>query len=430
MELQNIYSLVRESAGICTDTRTLRQGEVFFALKGPNHDGNLHALSAMAAGAMAAVVDDPGISGTNIIVVNDVFSTLNQLAELHRKNISVPVIAITGTNGKTTTKELMKCVLSKRFKVHATDGNFNNHIGVPLTLLRAPEDAGVLIVEMGANHPGEIAALCEIAKPTHGLITNIGRAHLEGFGSFGGVIAAKSELYHYLRRTGGIAIYNDNDSLLIELIFKIVHKAVPYSDPSGTDMVIESEDNDVYLKIKARYKGLDYEFPTKLFGKHNLDNVRAAMATGNFFGVPMTDIIDAVSSYEPGNNRSQILNTGKNMIICDSYNANPSSMLKALTAFSEMKCGQKTAILGDMLELGEDSICEHTRVLEGIDRLGIDEVILCGPVLSKIMPELPFKRFKDVAALRAWLQDKNTTGRVILVKGSRGIALDRIYDLL
>lgn len=430
MELQQIYSLVMKSSGICTDSRTLKKGEIFFALKGPNHDGNLHAHDAVKAGAVAAVVDKTGVMGPDIINVKDVFTTLNQLAELHRKNITVPVLAITGTNGKTTTKELIRNVLSKKFKVHATEGNLNNHIGVPLTLLRAPADAGILVIEMGASHQGEIATLCEVAKPTHGIITNIGRAHLEGFGSFEGVIEAKSELYHYLRNTGGIAIYNEKDSILSDLIFKIVHKAIPYSDPSGTDMLVEAADDDVYLKVRTQFHGKIYEFPTSLFGKYNLDNVRAAMATGTFFDVPFTDIINAVSSYEPGNNRSQIRATGKNTVICDSYNANPSSMIKALTSFSEMRCSQKMVIIGDMLELGDESISEHTRILEEISRLDVGEVVLCGPLFSQVKQELPYKRFKDATDLRNWLQSINPEGRTILVKGSRGMALDKLYDLL
>jgi len=430
MELQQIYSLVTKSAGICTDTRTLKKGEIFFALKGPNHDGNQHAYDAIKAGAVAAVVDNPLISGPEIINVSDVFLTLNQLAELHRKNITVPVLAITGTNGKTTTKELIRNVLSKKYKVHATEGNLNNHLGVPLTLLKAPADAGILVIEMGASHTGEIAALCAVAKPTHGIITNIGRAHLEGFGSFEGVVEAKSELFHYLRSTGGIAIYNEKDKILSDLIFKIVHKAIPYSDPCGTDMVVEATDDDVYLKVKVELHGTVNEFSTSLFGKHNLDNVRAAMATGVFFDVPVDGIIDAISSYQPGNNRSQIRATGKNTVICDSYNANPSSMLKALTSFSEMKCSKKMVIIGDMFELGDEGVSEHARILEEISKLDVGEVVLCGQLFSQAKQELPYKRFNDAPALRNWLQSLNPEGRTILVKGSRGMALDKLYDLL
>jgi len=352
MESEALCNLVRTSAGICTDSRTIKKGEVFFALKGPNHDGNMHANAAITAGARAAIVDDQSLSGENIFVVPDVLTALQQTALFYRKSLTIPVIAITGTNGKTTTKELVREVLSKKYSVHATEGNLNNHIGVPVTLLKAPSDTQMFVIEMGANHPGEIAALCDIARPTHGLITNIGKAHLEGFGSFDGVITAKSELYHFLRENCGIAFYNEKDKLLSDLIFKIVHKALPYSDPSGTDMKVEENGDNVLLSLKAEYHNETAQFDTNLFGHHNLDNVRAAMAVGVFFDVPLTDIIDAIRNYKPGNNRSQVLRTKANTIICDSYNANPSSMMRALASFSGMKSSKKMVILGDMLELG------------------------------------------------------------------------------
>ena len=379
---------------------------------------------------MAAIIDNPLVVHEKMIRVNDVFTTLNQLAELQRNKLTVPVIAITGSNGKTTTKELIRAVLSKKFIVHATEGNLNNHIGVPVTLLQCPDDAGIVLIEMGANHPGEIAALCHLAKPTHGLITNIGKAHLEGFGSFEGVIEAKSELYHYLRENCGIAIYNDSDKLLSELIFRIPHKAVPYSDPSGTDLVVSAADDTVCLKVTAEFHGIQYTFATNLFGSHNLDNVRAAMAVGTFFGIPIDDTINAISSYKPGNNRSQILKTDRNTVICDSYNANPSSMIKALTSFSGMKNGKKMIILGDMLELGNESIREHINLLNDIGKLDVGDVVLCGPLFKGANSDIKCQRFSDVSELRIWLSEEKPQGYSILVKGSRGMALDRVYDLL
>ena len=256
MEINTLYSLVRDAAGICTDSRTLRKGELFFALKGPAHDGNRFAAAAVAAGAVAAVTDDPSLRGEKIIRVSDVLKTMTELAVLHRKTIQVPVIGITGSNGKTTTKELITAVLSRKGKVHCTAGNLNNHIGVPLTILRTPAEAAYLVIEMGANHKGEIASLCETAMPTHGIITNIGIAHLEGFGSFENVIAAKSELYRWLRRSEGIAIFNEQNDLLKELIYTIVHKAVPYSDPSGTDLIVnESLNEGPLLNITVDHEG-------------------------------------------------------------------------------------------------------------------------------------------------------------------------------
>ncbi len=430
MELKDIYNIVRKSEGICTDTRSLSKGEVFFALKGPNHDGNRYVFDSLQKGAVAAIADDPALEGDNIYIVEDVYSTLRDLAVMRRSEMTVPVIAVTGTNGKTTTKELLRSVLAKKYVVHATEGNLNNHIGVPVTLLSAPDDSGIVIIEMGANHQGEIAALCEIAHPGFGIITNIGRAHLEGFGSFGGVIAAKSELYHYLRSSGGVAIYNDRDTLLSELIYKIVHKALPYSDPSGTDLIVNSVDDDIFLKVYARFHDKEYLISTNLFGKHNLDNVRAAMAAGVFFGVAFDDILEAIRMYTPQNNRSQILNTSNNMLICDSYNANPSSMLKALTAFGELSSGPKMVILGDMLELGEESNDEHARVIDALHHHDVGDVLLCGPRFKSAVSDKEYTCFDSVKELSEWLSSNKTVGKTILVKGSRGMALDKIYDLL
>jgi UDP-N-acetylmuramoyl-tripeptide--D-alanyl-D-alanine ligase len=431
MELSALCNLVRNSNGICTDSRTIKKDEIFFALKGPNHDGNVHARAALKAGARAAVADDPSLAGVeNIVVVKDVYSTLKDIAVYFRKSLNIPVIAITGTNGKTTTKELIRETLLKKFRVHATEGNLNNHIGVPVTILRTPAETQILVIEMGANHPGEIAALCEIARPTHGLITNIGKAHLEGFGSFEGVIAAKSELYHFLRETGGIIFYNDSDKLLSDLIFKIAHKAVTYSDPSGIDLKVEDIGNNPLLSIKAEYRNKTYCFDTNLFGKHNLDNVRAAMAAGVFFDVPVNDIINAIKSYKPGNNRSQVLKTNSNTIICDSYNANPSSMMRALASFSEMKSEKKMVILGDMLELGTESINEHRAIINEMGKLDLGTVILCGPVFSKAAENGSYRCFINIEALKEMIASEKPAGYSILVKGSRGMALEKIYEFL
>jgi len=431
MELNELYSLVRSSAGICTDTRSLSRGEVFFALKGPSHDGNRYATAALTAGAVAAVTDDPSLKGKNIIGVTDVLTTLTELAVIHRKTLQVPVIAITGTNGKTTTKELVTAVLSRKKKVHSTAGNMNNHIGVPLTLLGAPADTGYLVLEMGANHQGEIASLCGTAMPTHGIITNIGKAHIEGFGSFENVIAAKSELYQWLHNNGGIALYNENSATLTELVYHLVLKAVPYSDPEGTDLVVKPVvHDDPFLNVGVDYTGHHYAFTTHLFGSYNLDNVRAAMAVGIFFGVPIDEIIDAISLYRPSNNRSQIRKTERNTIICDSYNANPSSMSKALTAFSEVSAEKKMVILGDMLELGHESLAEHSRVIETLEAMEGTEVVLVGPVFISLAKGKTIKTFSSSGEAREWLSKENLSGYTVLVKGSRGMMLEKVYDVL
>jgi len=431
MELNELYSLVRSSTGICTDTRSLRKGEVFFALKGPSHDGNRYATSAVASGAVAAVTDDPSLKGEKIISVTDVLTTLTEIAVIHRKTLQVPVIAITGTNGKTTTKELVTAVLSRKKKVHSTAGNMNNHIGVPLTLLSAPADAGFLVIEMGANHRGEIASLCNTAMPTHGIITNIGKAHIEGFGSFENVIAAKSELYQWLRNHGGIALFNENSTTLTELVYHLVLKAVPYSDPDGTDLVVKPVvHDDPFLNVGVDYNGHHYAFTTHLFGSYNLDNVRAAIAVGIFFGVPIDDIIDAISLYRPSNNRSQIRKTERNTLICDSYNANPSSMSKALAAFSEISAEKKLVILGDMLELGHESLPEHSRIIETLDAMEGTEVVLVGPVFISLAKGKTIKTFSSSGEAREWLSKENLSGYTVLVKGSRGMMLEKVYDVL
>jgi UDP-N-acetylmuramoyl-tripeptide--D-alanyl-D-alanine ligase len=404
---------------------------VFFALKGPSHDGNRYATSAVASGAVAAVTDDPSLKGEKIISVTDVLTTLTEIAVIHRKTLQVPVIAITGTNGKTTTKELVTAVLSRKKKVHSTAGNMNNHIGVPLTLLSAPADAGFLVIEMGANHRGEIASLCNTAMPTHGIITNIGKAHIEGFGSFENVIAAKSELYQWLRNHGGIALFNENSTTLTELVYHLVLKAVPYSDPDGTDLVVKPVvHDDPFLNVGVDYNGHHYAFTTHLFGSYNLDNVRAAIAVGIFFGVPIDDIIDAISLYRPSNNRSQIRKTERNTLICDSYNANPSSMSKALAAFSEISAEKKLVILGDMLELGHESLPEHSRIIETLDAMEGTEVVLVGPVFISLAKGKTIKTFSSSGEAREWLSKENLSGYTVLVKGSRGMMLEKVYDVL
>jgi UDP-N-acetylmuramoyl-tripeptide--D-alanyl-D-alanine ligase len=430
MDLEALCKLVRDSKGICTDSRTIKKGEVFFALRGPNHDGNLHAAAAIDAGACAAVVDDPSLTGKNIFVVDNVLDTLRNTALFFRKTLNVPVIAVTGTNGKTTTKELIREVLSKKYRVHATGGNLNNHIGVPVTLLKAPADTQIFVIEMGANHPGEIADLCNIARPTHGLITNIGKAHLEGFGSFDGVIAAKSELYQFLRDNCGIAFYNEKDKLLSDLIFKIAHKAVPYSDPSGTDLKVDEAGGNIMLSVKTEYHNETIQFDTNLFGNHNLDNVRAAMAVGLFFDVALADAVEAIRNYIPGNNRSQVFKTNDNTIICDSYNANPASMLRALTSFSAMGSTKKMVVLGDMLELGTESLNEHQAILDMIRKLDVGEALFCGPLFGKVAAGKHYLCFENSDALKKHLMVKKPSGYAILVKGSRGMALEKIYDVL
>ena len=430
METERLYELYQSSAGITTDSRSVARGEIFFALRGPNHDGNRHALAAVAAGALASVVDDPSLTGKKLILVDDVLEALTSLAAFHRRRLTVPVIAITGTNGKTTTKELITAVLSRKARVHSTAGNLNNHIGVPLTLLSAPDDAGFLVVEMGASHVGEIAALCETAMPTHGIITNIGTAHIEGFGSFENVREAKSELYKWLGAIGGTVIYNDDNAVLTELA-QLARRAVPYSSPEGHQLSALPEENDsISLNVKAVLDGREYSFATGLFGSYNIDNIRAAMATGLIFDVPVSEIIDAVSSYRPANNRSQVVDTGRNIVIRDSYNANPSSMEKAIASFAALRSEKKMVILGDMLELGSVSAQGHSSVVSQVRGLGAAEVALIGPRFREAAGDLPARLFGSSEEAGAWLRAERPEGYTILVKGSRGMMLEKVYPLL
>ncbi len=430
MKTDQLYSIFRKSKGISTDSRTVKNGEMFFALWGNNYNGNLYAAEALEKGAICAVIDDPLIEKEGTILVDDCLFELQALASYHRKEIKAPVLAITGSNGKTTTKEMIATIMSKRKKVHYTTGNLNNHIGVPLTLLSAPADTELLVIEMGANHIGEIRTLCLIAKPDYGLITNIGTAHLEGFGSFEGVVKAKTELYEHLRKVNGVAIFNDGNPLLAEKIFRTVNRAVPYSDPTGTELSVELLPSGLVLSVRVIYKHNIYTINTNLFGKHNIENIKAAVATSLFLGADMADIVSAIEGYNPGNNRSQVKKTEHNIVICDSYNANPESMRRATEAFIEKESGNNLLILGDMLELGLRSRDEHMGILRNLNSRGIRNVFLVGKIFKSLAGEFGYKSFETVEELREHLKANPVKGSQILVKGSRGIRLEMIYDLI
>jgi UDP-N-acetylmuramoyl-tripeptide--D-alanyl-D-alanine ligase len=432
MKTEQLYNLFKESAGVTTDSRTAGKGQIFFALWGDTYNGNKFASEALAKGASWAVIDDPLFESDKTILVDDCLFELQALAGHLRKQLNVPVLAVTGTNGKTTTKELLAAILSKKFRVHSTKGNLNNLIGVPLTILSAPADTEMMIIEMGASHIGEIRTLCLIAKPDYGIVTNIGNAHIEGFGSIDGVMRSKTELYEHLRKINGIAIYNDKNPVLTEKIFKIINRAVPYSDPTGIELSLEPvpSDLDLNLKLKASYHHHIYNISTNLFGSYNLENVKAATATGLFLGVEMEDIVDAVEKYKPANNRSQIKITSNNTLICDSYNANPTSMNSALKSFSGIQTDDKILILGDMLELGEKSEEEHIKLLEAIQSRIFKKVFLVGPVFKKISANSGFKAFYSVVELIDFLKHAPVKGNTIFIKGSRGIGLEKAYDIL
>ena len=425
-----LYDLFIKSKGITTDSRNVAKGQIFFALWGNNFNGNKYAAEALEKGAAWAVIDDPQFESDKTLLVDDCLLELQALAVHHRKMLNVPVLAITGTNGKTTTKELLAAVLAKKYKVHFTQGNLNNQIGVPLTILSEPGGTQMMIIEMGANHIGEISILCQIAKPDYGIITNIGTAHIEGFGSAEGVVKAKTELYEYLNKVNGIALYNDKNPLLTGKIFKMVKRAVPFTDPTGIELGIELISSDLNLVVNATYQKHTYNIKTNLFGSFNLENIKAAIASGLFFGVEMKDVVSAIENYQPKNNRSQVKVTGKNTLVCDSYNANPTSMHLALESFSGIQAKSKYLILGDMLELGKKSDEEHLKIIKNLNAQKAEKIILVGPVFNRLADGSGFSTFSNVNQLIDYLRNNKIDGATILIKGSRGIGLEKIYDML
>ncbi|HBE42662.1 MAG TPA: UDP-N-acetylmuramoyl-tripeptide--D-alanyl-D-alanine ligase [Bacteroidales bacterium] len=427
---EQIYELFRESEGLSTDSRTISKGEMFFALWGEKFNGNKYAADALKKGASWAVIDDPAFETGRTILVDDTLTELQKLATHHRKELKCPVIVITGTNGKTTTKELLAAVLSKKYRVHYTRKNFNNQIGVPLSILSAKQDTEIMVLEMGASHIGEIRTLCLIARPDYGIITNIGTAHIEGFGSFEGVVKAKTELYEYLRKVNGIAFYNDKDKLISDKIYGMVNRAVPFSDPTGTALQIIPEFSGMNLSLSFKYLNKKLEIKTNLFGAYNVENIKAAIAIGLFFGVEPEDIADAIEGYMPEDNRSQVLVTGNNTLICDSYNANPASMKMAIESFAAIEAEKKLCILGDMLELGDKSEEEHKKIHRVLTDHNLQNVMLAGPVFAKVSAGFRFKTFSSVSRLKEFLRLKPVRGYHILIKGSRGMALEQIYDML
>ncbi|MEI7661317.1 MAG: UDP-N-acetylmuramoyl-tripeptide--D-alanyl-D-alanine ligase [Bacteroidota bacterium] len=427
--VKKIYPHFLEHPAISTDSRQVQPGSLFFALKGESFNGNEFAKTALEKGAGFAVVDEEAFAVSDrYLLVPDVLAALQELASFHRMKFSIPVVAITGTNGKTTTKELTHAVLARKYNTLATIGNLNNHIGVPLTLLRLSGETGIALVEMGANHPGEIALLCKIAGPGYGMITNIGKAHLEGFGGYEGVIRAKTELYHYLRETGGSVFLNDMDELLREHakgIDQITYGA------SHSGLAATCVTADPYAAVHLRFPGnIETVIHSNLYGGYNGANIMAAATIGHHFGVPPEEIKAAIEGYQPGNNRSQVSKTDHNLLILDAYNANPSSMEAALTAFSATAYPEKTVILGDMLELGKESDDEHNRILELTDKLGFTRIFLVGPIFTRLNTKRGNICFHDSGLAKLWLDHHRIINSTVLIKGSRGIRLERLVEVL
>jgi UDP-N-acetylmuramoyl-tripeptide--D-alanyl-D-alanine ligase len=417
MEIKALYDIFLQSAGVCTDTRNLKKNQLFFALKGENFDGNRFALQALEKGASYAVAgEDLEAEDPRLIKVPDTLETLKALAAYHRRQLRIPVIGLTGTNGKTTTKELIKTALGAAYRVSATEGNLNNEIGVPLTVLKIGPRAQIAIVEMGASHPEDLKPLLAVAQPNLGLITNVGKAHLEGFGSYEGVKHAKGLLYDYLKEHDGVVFANADDPVLQEMLAQRGLEAIGYTKEGikvTADPFLEMEWEDASLQ-------------TQLVGAYNAANVLAALKLAWYFDVPREDALQAIASYIPSNNRSQLVKTEKNTLIVDAYNANPSSMGVALDNLAQMK-GRKVAMLGDMRELGADAAAEHNRIVARLEGL---EAYLVGEEFTRAAAGKPYKTFATSSDLAKYLEEHPLEGCTILLKGSHSIQMEKIIPSL
>lgn len=422
-----------EGYKITTDSRDCPRGSVFLALKGEKFDGNRFAATALDKGCSFAIIDDPqyAVNGDNrYVVVKNCLDTYKTLAQQHRRRFDIPIIAITGTNGKTTTKELVAAVLSQKYNVLKTEGNFNNDVGVPQTLLRLSDEHDIAVVEMGASHPGDIKTLVETTEPQYGLITNVGRAHLQGFGSFDGVIQTKGELYAYLREHKGEVFINTDDRLLMSIA-------------NGMNLIRYGNDGEImgstvacdpFLRLRWRKGNMGewHYVSTHLVGSYNLYNILAAISIGDHFHIEPWDIDNAISQYTPSNNRSQLIVTGSNHLIVDAYNANPTSMEASLKNFSNMKVNGKMAILGQMGELGQDSDAEHDNVIRLLEELGINETWLVGEnfIEAAKRVDCDFKLFHNVEDVKVALANNKPQDKYILIKGSNSVKLAQLKDLL
>lgn len=426
MEIEELYNRFTECNGLTTDSRHCPEGSMFLALKGETFNGNAFAAQSLAQGCRYAVVDEPQYASPEnprIIFVDNCLETLQKLANYHRRRLGTRMIGVTGTNGKTTTKELIATVLGEKFKVLYTQGNFNNHIGVPLTLLRLKPEHEMAVIEMGANHPGEIKTLVHIAEPDYGIITNVGKAHLQGFGSFEGVIRTKGELYDFLREKGNSTIFIQNENPYLNKIATGL-TCVRYGQTPGLDVTGKVVSCSPFLRFSWTAEGTFHEVQTHLIGSYNLDNALAAVTIGRYFGVEDAKICHALSSYVPQNNRSQLVHTTSNTLIVDAYNANPTSMMAALENFRQMEAAHKVAILGDMKELGEGSHEEHQKVVDFLKECGFERVMLVGPEFGGTSS--PFEHYKDVKDVEALLAAHPLQGCCVLVKGSNSMKLSEL----
>ena len=429
MTVKEIYDKLRSCTGVTTDSRKCGPGLMFFALKGERFDGNEFVRGALEQGCPYAVMDNKELFDSQdqrMILVDNVLVTLQQVAALHRRTLGTPVIGITGTNGKTTTKELTNAVMSTTYNVLCTQGNLNNSIGVPLTVMGLKPEHEYAIIEMGASHPGDIKELVEVSQPDFGLITNVGKAHLLGFGSFEGVKRTKGELYDWLREHNGMAFVNRDNEHLQQMCKGL--PLVEYGKPGQEGLLVEGEvlECNPFVKFRWRRGGGDWHMvQTNLIGAYNVDNALAAITIGLKFGVKEQDASDAVANYMPQNNRSQLTETGRNHLVVDAYNANPTSMAAALENFSMIKAQDKMLILGDMRELGDVSQDEHRRIVEEIRKYGFTQVWLVGSEFAGAAGDSGFRLFPDVEAVNSALQSEPVNGKTILIKGSNSIGLTK-----
>ncbi len=428
MDIQQLYEIFLQHPYITTDSRDCTQGAMFFALKGEKFNGNAYARMALDNGCAYAVIDERQYDDgdAHVILVDDVLKTLQKLANFHRKQLGVTIVGITGTNGKTTTKELVATVLSKKYNVLYTKGNFNNHIGVPKTLLQLTAEHEMAVIEMGANHPGEIKTLVNIVEPDYGLITNVGRAHLEGFGSFEGVIRTKGELYDFLREHGGKVFINNDNEHLKKIACGL--ELIKYGQEEAEDLIVKGRLIDCNPYLHYDWNG--HEVQTRLIGAYNIDNALAAAAVGKYFGVDDNDISDAIAGYRPSNNRSQLEKTADNTVIIDAYNANPTSMAAALQNFQLISAPHKMCVLGQMGELGEVSREEHQKIIFLLSQMELEKVWLVGEEFAKCDCPDNVCVFNNVEEIKPLLKANKPKGMTILVKGSNSTRMFELPELL
>ena len=423
MQIPELYSIFLQHPAVETDTRKLKPGNLFFALKGPNFNGNQFACQALDAGAAYAIIDEPAnFTDDRLIHVDDALQTLQDLAKHHRQQFIIPFIAITGSNGKTTTKELLSEVLATTYKTYTTKGNLNNHIGVPLTILSIKKDAEIAVIEMGANHQKEIEGYCQYTMPTHGIITNCGKAHLEGFGGQAGVRKGKGELFDYLRANSGTAfIMNDYDYL--REMSQGISLVKTYGTVNATVTGTVNKTTEFLQVDMSGGTGID-KINTNLVGEYNLPNVLAAVAAGKYFNVPDASIKQALEQYVPSNSRSQLVEMGTNKVILDAYNANPTSMKAAIENFAKMDDADKVLLLGGMMELGDESLTEHEAIVQLIEKNKWKAVVLVGGDFNKV--KNPFIYFADSLAAKEWLNEQHFENTKLLVKGSRSMQMEKM----